>query len=204
MRNASKPVKKRATRRPKRWMSPTASSQSAAVTFSPACHSARFSGSISSAPGSRPRCRIQYCMIHAAAALIIVPMAAPTSGVKPGQSVSVTSWPSEAHSRAACSAAATQSGWPRSPSGVRVVKPIRSRPGSAPTSAPNGRAGGGAQYGSPRSGPDVASSSAALSRTERVSACSTAPPAATSPYSGPSGLRARVGLRANRPHADAG
>src|SRR5689334_12034863 len=131
-------------------------------------------------------------------------MAAPTSGLKPGQSVSVTSWPSEAHSRAACSAAATQSGWPRSPSGVRVVKPIRSRPGSAPTSAPNGRVGGGAQYGSPRSGPDVASSSAALSRTDRVSACSTAAPAATSPYSGPSGLRARVGLRANSPHADAG
>src|SRR6478736_8618334 len=131
-------------------------------------------------------------------------MAAPTSGVNPGQSASVTSWPSVAHSRAAYSAAATQSGWPWSPSGVRVVKPIRSRPGSAPTSPRNGRAGGGAQYGSPRSGPDVASSSAALSRTERVSACSTAPPAATSPYSGPNGLRARVGLRANRPHAEAG
>ena len=60
-------------------------------------------------------------MTHAVAAPIIVPMAAPTSGVKPGQSVSVTSWPSEAHSRAACSAAATQSGCPRSPSGVRTV-----------------------------------------------------------------------------------
>src|ERR1700748_2228185 len=80
---------------------------------------------------------------------------------------------------------------------------MRNRPGSALTSPRNGRVGGGAQYGSPRSGPDVASSSAALSRTERVSACSTAPPAATSPYSGPNGLRARVGLRANRPHADA-
>ncbi len=57
--NASKPVKKRATRRLKRWTSPTASSHCAAVTCSPACHSARFSGSISSAPGSRPRCRIQ-------------------------------------------------------------------------------------------------------------------------------------------------
>ena len=37
-------------------------------------------------------------------------MAAPTSGVKPGHPVSVTSWPSEAHSRAAWPAAATQSG----------------------------------------------------------------------------------------------
>src|SRR5215468_3674162 len=81
---------------------------------------------------------------------------------------------------------------------------MRSRPGSAPTSSRNGRAGGGAQYGSPRSGPDVASSSAALSLTVRVSACSAAAPAATSPYSGPSGLRARVGLSANNPHAEAG
>jgi hypothetical protein len=59
VRNASKPVKKRATRRPNRWTSSTASSHSAAVTFSPACHSARFSGSISPAPGSRPTRRIQ-------------------------------------------------------------------------------------------------------------------------------------------------
>src|SRR6516225_10656493 len=81
---------------------------------------------------------------------------------------------------------------------------MRNRPGSALSSSRNGRAGGGAQYGSPTSGPDVASSSAALSRTERVSACSAAPPAPTSPYSGPSGLRARVGLRANKPHAEAG
>src|SRR5262245_66025137 len=81
---------------------------------------------------------------------------------------------------------------------------MRRRPGSAPTSAENGRAGAGAQYGSPSAGPDVASSSAALSRTDRVSACSAAAPPATSPYSGPSGLRARVGLRANSPHADAG
>jgi hypothetical protein len=34
------------------------------------------------------------------------------------------------------SAAATQSGWPRSPSGVRGVYAMRSRPGPAPTSAP--------------------------------------------------------------------
>ena len=50
----------------------------------------------------------------------------------------------------------------------------------------------------------MASSRAALSRTETVSACSTAHPATASPYSGPSGLRARVGLRPNNPHADAG
>ena len=64
--------------------------------------------------------------------------------------------------------------------------------------------GGGAQYGSPGAGPAVASRSAALSRTERVSACSTAFPPIASPYSGPSGFLARVGLRPNKPQADAG
>ncbi len=53
-------------------------------------------------------------------------------------------------------------------------------------------------------GPAMASSSAALSRTVRVSACSTAQPLTASPYSGPSGTRARVGLRPNSPHAEAG
>ena len=81
---------------------------------------------------------------------------------------------------------------------------MRSRPGSAPTSAANGRAAGGAGYGSPGAGPAVASSSAALSRTETVTACSTAQPPTASPYSGPSGLRARVGFSPNSPHAAAG
>src|SRR5204862_5382004 len=76
--------------------------------------------------------------------------------------------------------------------------------GSRPTSSRNGRAGGGAQYGSPFAGPAVASSSAALSRTESVSACSQTRPLNRSPTSGPSGLRARVGLRPKTPHADAG
>ena len=48
---------------------------------------------------------------------------------------------------------------------------MRSRPVSAPTSSRKGRGGLGAQYGSPRSGPAVASRSAAVSRTEIVTAC---------------------------------
>src|SRR3989442_1015013 len=81
---------------------------------------------------------------------------------------------------------------------------IRSRPGARPTSERKGPAGGGAQYGSPRSGPDVASSSAALSRTERVTAWPTDAPPQPSPASGPIGLRARVVLSPKRPQHDAG
>src|SRR6185295_10524623 len=54
------------------------------------------------------------------------------------------------------------------------------------------------------SGPDVASSSAALSRTVRVTAWPTDAPPQPSPASGPIGLRARVGLRPKSPQHDAG
>src|SRR5882757_4655405 len=81
---------------------------------------------------------------------------------------------------------------------------MRSLGGGAPTSATKGRRCGGAGYGSPRIGPAVASSSAALSRTETVMPCSATHPPIMSPYSGPSGTRARVGLNPNNPHAEAG
>src|SRR6266436_10020758 len=54
------------------------------------------------------------------------------------------------------------------------------------------------------SGPEVASSKAALSRTERVMACSTLAPFHPSPTSGPAGLRARVGFRPKSPQHEAG
>jgi hypothetical protein len=50
----------------------------------------------------------------------------------------------------------------------------------------------------------VASSSAALSRTETVMSCSATQPLIMSPYSGPSGTRAPVGLNPINPHAEAG
>jgi hypothetical protein len=50
----------------------------------------------------------------------------------------------------------------------------------------------------------VASSSAALSRTLRVTAWPTEAPPQPSPASGPIGLRARVGLSPNSPQAEAG
>jgi len=51
--------------------------------------------------------------------------------------------------------------------------------------------------------PEVASSNAALSRTERVMAWVTDMPLHTSPTSGPAGFRARVGFRPNRPQQEA-
>ena len=67
-----------------------------------------------------------------------------------------------------------------------------------------GRAGGGAEYGSPGAGPEVASSMAALSRTLRLTTWPVARPDQPSPISGPAGLRARVGFRPNSPHCAAG
>src|SRR5712692_9602417 len=81
---------------------------------------------------------------------------------------------------------------------------MRNLPGSAPMSFRKRRDGEGAQYGSPTSGPDVASSRAALSRTERVKACSATSPLNMSPKSGPSGLRPRVGFIPNKPQHDEG
>src|SRR6185503_117312 len=117
---------------------------------------------------------------------------------------STTSCPRLLQRRTASSTAFTQSGWIFTPDGAVVVNAIRSLPGSKPTSSINGRTGGGAQYGSPTSGPDVSSSKAALSRTDRVTACSATRPLNMSPKSGPSGLRARVGLSANTPQHEAG
>src|SRR5438874_356698 len=106
--------------------------------------------------------------------------------------------------RAAARAASAHSG-STGPSihGV-TVSAMRRRPGSRPTSSRNGLAGGGAQYGSPMSGPEVASSSAALSRTLRVTAWMTEAPPQPSPASGPMGTRPRVGLRPKRPQHEAG
>ncbi len=59
-------------------------------------------------------------------------------------------------------------------------------------------------YGSPASGPVIASSIAALSRTDRVITCSIAAPSHSSPSIGPVGVRPRVGLSPNRPQHDAG
>src|SRR6185312_6123681 len=58
--------------------------------------------------------------------------------------------------------------------------------------------------GSPLAGPWLTSSSSALSRTERDTTCPTAIPPQPSPVSGPSGVRALVGLSPTRPQHEAG
>src|SRR5262249_8949055 len=79
--------------------------------------------------------------------------------------------------------------------------PMRSRPGSAPTSPVYGRAGGDAAYGSPGPGPETASRTPAESRTVRVSTCSCVSGPQNSPKSGPRVVRPRVGFRPTSPHA---
>jgi len=80
----------------------------------------------------------------------------------------------------------------------------RELPADAPTSAANGRAGGGATYGSPGIGPATASRMAAVSRTERVSTPSVASPPSISPSPGPHEMRPRDGLSPTSAHALAG
>ena len=59
-------------------------------------------------------------------------------------------------------------------------------------------------YGSPTPAPAITSRTAAVSRTERVSTCSCVVIAQYSPKSGPSVLRARLGLSPTSPHIDDG
>src|SRR5580692_11033112 len=84
-----------------------------------------------------------------------------------------------------------------------VISPIRKGTGSRPTSPANGVAGGDSQYGSPVSTRQLASRIAALSRTERVSACNTVSPPQPSPP-GAMETRPRDGLKPNNPQHDAG
>src|SRR5689334_12231366 len=90
------------------------------------------------------------------------------------------------------------------PLGAFEVNAIRSGAPSAPISERNGRAGGGAAYGSPAPEPEVASRSAAVSRTECVTACSVEQPPSPSPEYGDWVLRPRVGFSPTRPQQAAG
>src|SRR3979490_1873001 len=81
---------------------------------------------------------------------------------------------------------------------------MRMRPGSRPTSCAKGRSGTGATYGLEASGPWIASSITALSRTLMLTTWPQENPAQPSPRSGPIGLRARVGFNPNTPDSEAG
>src|SRR4029450_4583978 len=94
--------------------------------------------------------------------------------------------------------------------GVRRARgaPPSTRPrgagGGSVAAAAKGRGGGGATYGSPGIGPAVTSSSAAASRTLRVTTNSPESPLHRSPSAGPNELRPRVGLSPTSPHMLAG
>ena len=86
-----------------------------------------------------------------------------------------------------------------------ATHPMRSDPGSAPTSVGEGAGRAeAAQYGSPTAGPATASRSVATSRTDRVTASRATSPPHASPTSGPIGTRPRPGLSPTRPQALAG
>ena len=112
-------------------------------------------------------------------------------------------WPSDSSNFAAAATAASQSGCDGT-SGERSSTPMRSLPGSAPTSSSSGRSNGGATYGSPGSYPEIASSTAAVSRTLRVTHPSMVAPAHASPINGAWLTRPLLGFRPTSPHSDAG
>src|SRR5258706_1278964 len=116
---------------------------------------------------------------------------------------STTSCPSFLSNATVSSTPFTQSAWTFFPSIGLVENAILNLPGFLLTSFKNGPASG-IIYAAPTSGPLVASNIAAESRTERVSTCSIAKPSHASPIIGPVGVRPRVGLSPNNPHADDG
>src|SRR5210317_2125734 len=83
-----------------------------------------------------------------------------------------------------------------------VTNPIRSFLGTSCEAAKKDVAGAGGPPAAPSSGPAVASSNAALSRTERDTQCVTL--MISWIVLGPRGVRARLGFMPNRPQHEAG
>jgi hypothetical protein len=98
-----------------------------------------------------------------------------------GSVASSTWWPRSASSFAASVMAARTSACTLLPSIAPLYTPMRSAPGSAPTFSSSGLSRGGAAYGSPGMGPMMASNTAALSRTLRLSTPGCASPPHPSP-----------------------
>ena len=88
------------------------------------------------------------------------------------------------------------------PKGWWSSKPIRSRPGSDPTDAVHGAVGAGAITVSPTPGPCTASSTSAVSRTERLTTSST--PRPVSDRNGPVVMRPWEGFNPTSPEHEAG
>ena len=152
-----------------------------------------------SRPNARPRARSPRPTSPASAS-------AESRIVECRDRIRVTWCPSDSHSRAASRTAAATSGCGSPvPSHAPRPEPDAEPPGIgadllARTDAPAARSRTGRRPpGRPRR-----RGSPALSRTDRVSTCSCAVGPQSSPKSGPSVVRARVGLSPTRPHHDAG
>ena len=173
------------------------------MTARPSSACAHVSGSTSSGPSSRPAIAPSRRRSNAvlAASTVVKCTRSSMSSSGSGYAASTTvSRQTSLSSAAASSAAALQApSTSASPAGARLDStPMRNAPGFAPTSAANGRAGGAAAYGSPGRKPEMASSTAALSRTERLTTCRTTSPAHASPSSGPSDTRPASRLEAEQ------
>src|SRR5271163_2053823 len=163
----------------------------------------RFIGSNSSSASGRPSCSSNRRRVTPMLVLHMTPkrelnVASSSAAGHAGSTV----WPRDSSNVAADRAAAVQSGATGPPCGWWSSRPMRNRPGSAPTSSMYGRAGAGAITVSPMAGPRTASSSVAVSRTVRLTQSST--DSAVSSRIGPSEVLPWLGFSPTSPQHEAG
>src|ERR1700759_1821071 len=163
----------------------------------------RFIGSNSSSASGRPSCSSNRRRLTPTLVLHMAPkrelnVASSSAAGHAGSTV----WPRDSSNVAADRAAAVHSGATGSPCGWWASRPMRNRPGSAPTSSMYGRAGAGAITASPMAGPRTASSSVAVSRTVRLTQSST--DSAVSSRIGPSEILPWLGFSPTSPQRGSG
>src|SRR5258705_7772269 len=162
-------------------------------------------GSNSSSRGSRPRCAVARACNWALLTLCRTAMASATASVSMVGAPDSTTWPRPSRTVPVRSTAARTSGSVAAPgNGDAVAMRMRWAAGACVIACRKGTFGAVAVYGSPGAVPATASSSAALSRTVRVRACSLTKPSSPWPAPGAKEVRPRRGLRPTSPQQDAG
>ena len=131
------------------------------------------------------------------------PKREPNSGLASAAGKAGSTWcPSDSSSAAARRAAVAHSSCTGPPKGWWSSSPMRSDPGSAPSSSTYGRGGGGRDHGVADARAVHAVEQRAVSRTLRLTHSSTL--RSLSSRNGPSVIRPCVGFSPTSPHADAG